>query len=52
MAFLNFVGAIIELKKVFGKMDEKRINDFLMKFGGELLSWRRNPPMAVNMGGV
>ena len=48
----NFVGASIELKKAFGEMDEKRINDFLMELGGEWISWKRNPPMASNMGGV
>ena len=48
----NFVGARIELKKAFGEMDEKRINDFLMELGGEWITWKRNPPMASNMGGV
>ena len=33
-------------------MDEKRINDFLMESGGEWISWKCNPPMASNMGGV
>ena len=27
----NFVGASIEQKKAIGEMDEKRINDFLVK---------------------
>ena len=48
----NFVGASIELKKAFGKMDEKRINDFLMELGREWISWKHNPVMASNMGGV
>ena len=48
----TFVGAIIQLKKVFGKINEKRINNFLMKLEGVMLSWRRNPPMALNMGEV
>ena len=48
----NFVGASIELKKAFGEMDEKRINDLLMELGGVWISWKRNPPMASNMGGV
>ena len=48
----NFVGGSIELKNVFGDMDEKRINDFLMELGGEWISWKRNSPMASNMGGV
>ena len=48
----NFVGASIELKKALGEMDEKRINDFLMELGGEWITWKRNPPMASNMGGV
>ena len=48
----NFVGASIELKKAFGEMDEKSINDFLMELGGEWVSWRRNSPMESNMGGV
>ena len=46
----NFVGASIELKKAFGEMDEKRINDFLMELGGEWISWKYNPLMASNMG--
>ena len=33
-------------------MDEKRISDFLMELGGEWISWKCNPPMASNMGGV
>ena len=37
---------------VFGKMDEKMINDFLMELGGEWISWKCNPPMASNMEGV
>ena len=37
---------------VFGKMDEKMINDFLMELGGEWISWKFNPPMASNMEGV
>ena len=48
----NFVGASIELKRAFGKMDEKNINDFLMELGGEWISWKRNSPMESNMGGV
>ena len=35
---INFVGANIELKKAFGEMDEKRINDFLRELGGEWIS--------------
>ena len=37
---------------VFGKMDEKMINDFLMELGGEWISWKCNPLMASNMEGV
>ena len=48
----NFVGASTELKKAFGEMDEKRINDFFMELGGEWISWKRNPLVASNMGGV
>ena len=46
----KFVGASIELKKTFGEMDEKRINDFLMELVGEWISWKCNPPIASNMG--
>ena len=31
----NFVGASIELRKTFGEMDERMINDFMMELGGE-----------------
>ena len=48
----KFVGPSIELKKAFGEMDEKRVNDFLMESGGEWISWKRNLPVASNMGGV
>ena len=48
----NFVGASTELKKAFGEMDEKRINDFFMELGGEWKSSKRNPPVASNLGGV
>ena len=45
----NFVGASIKLRKAFDKIDEKRINNFMMELGGEWISWKRNPPMASNM---
>ena len=31
----NFVGVSIELRKAFGEMDEKRINDFFMELRGQ-----------------
>ena len=33
-------------------MDEKRISDFIMELGGVWISWKHNPPMASNIGGV
>ena len=48
----NFVGANIELRKPFNEMNHAKINNFLMELGGEWITWRRNPPMASNMGGV
>ena len=48
----NFVGASIKLKKTFGEINEKRINDFLMELGGVGISWEHNLLMASNMGGV
>ena len=46
----NFIGASTELKRAFNEMDRKKINDFLMKLGGEWLIWRHNPPTASNLG--
>ena len=48
----NFVGANIELRKAFGEMDERMINDSMMELGGEWISWKLNPRVANNMGGV
>ena len=48
----NFIGASTELKRAYGEMDKKKINDFLMELGGEQLIWKHNPYTASNMGGV
>ena len=48
----NFVGANIDLRKAFNEMNHTKINNFLMKLGGEWITWRRNPRMTSNMGGV
>ena len=34
----NFVSANIELRKAFGKTDERMINDFMMELGGEWIN--------------
>ena len=48
----NFVGANIELRKAFIKMNHTKIDNFLMELWGEWITWRQNPPMAGGMGGV
>ena len=48
----NFIGASAELSKAFQEMDHVKINDYLKQYGGEWMSWKRNPPFASNMGGV
>ena len=39
----NFVGPSIDLKKAFGEIDEKKINELLMELRREWISWKRNP---------
>ena len=48
----NFAGASAELIKAFQEMDHNKIGRFLEENGGEWIVWRRNPPLASNMGGV
>ena len=33
-------------------MDHKKIGDFLEESGGDWMVWKRNPPLASNIGGV
>ena len=48
----NFVGASAELIEPFQEMDHVKIGEFLQQHGGEWIWWKRNPPVASNMGGV
>ena len=48
----NFVGAPAELIESFQEMDHVRTGEFLQQNGGEWIWWKRNPPLASNMGGV
>ena len=48
----NFVGASAELIRAFQEMDHKKIGDLLEGNGGDWMVWKRNPPLASNMGGV
>ena len=48
----NFVGVSAELIESFQEMDHVRIGEFLQQNGGEWIWWKRNPPLASNMGGV
>ena len=48
----NFVGASAELIESFQEMDHVKIGEFLQQHGGEWIWWKRNPPLASNMGGV
>ena len=47
----NFAGANIELRKAFNETNHTKINSFLMKLGGEWVTWRQNPHMGSSMGG-
>ena len=38
----NFVGENIELRKAFAEMKHTKINNFLIEFGEEWISWRWN----------
>ena len=48
----NFVGASAELIESFQEMDHVKIGEFLPQHGSEWICWKRNPPLASNMGGV
>ena len=49
---LTMVGASTELNRAFQEMDHIKIGNFLKGNGGEWILWKRNPPLASNMGGV
>ena len=48
----NFVGTSAGLKESFQEMDHVRIGKFLQQNSSEWIWWKRNPPLASNMGGV
>ena len=48
----NFVGKNIKLRKAFNEMNHTKISNFLTELGQEWITWRQNPSMASNMGGV
>ena len=48
----NFVAASAELDKAFSEINYKKINEFMLEHGGQLIHRKRNPPTACNMGGV
>ena len=49
---INLVGASAELIESFQDMDHVKVGEFLQQNGGEWISWKRNPPLASNKGGV
>ena len=48
----NFVGASSELIESFQEMDHVKVGEFLQQHGSEWIQWKRNPPLASNIGGV
>ena len=48
----NFVGASAELIESFQEMDHVKIGEFFQQHGGEWIGWKRNPPLASNVGDV
>ena len=48
----NFVGARNELQRCLHEMDDKRVKNFLLKENSEFISWKHNPPLSSNFGGV
>ena len=48
----NFIGAENELKRAFEEMDDKKIQAFTQEFGGDWITWKRNPLVASHIGGV
>ena len=48
----NFVGASAELIESFQEMDHVKIGEYSQQHGGEWIWWKRNSPLASNMGGV
>ena len=48
----NFVGASAGLIESFQEMDHVRIEKFLQQNSSEWIWWKRNPPLASNMGGI
>ena len=48
----NFVGARNELQKCLHEMDDKRVKNYLLKENSDFISWKHNPPLSSNFGGV
>ena len=48
----NFIGASRELTCFFQETDHKKIDDFLEENGCDWMVWKRNLPLASNIGGV
>ena len=48
----NFVGARNELHKCLHEMDDKRVKNYLLKENLNFISWKHNPPLSNNFGGV
>ena len=46
----NFGGASAELVGAFKEMNHKKTGDFLEESGGNWMVWKRNPPLASNVG--
>ena len=48
----HFASQSVKLIRAFQEMDHKKIGDFLEESGGYWMVWKRNPPLASNMGRV
>ena len=48
----NFVDVSAELMKSFQDLNHVKIGTILQQNGGEWIWWKRDPPLASNMGGV
>ena len=46
----HFASQLVKLIRAFQEMDHKKIGDFLEENGGYWMVWKRNPPLASNMG--
>lgn len=48
----NFICAINKPRKTFKEMDHNQLSQYMQARGADWITWIRNQPTAIHMGGV